>query len=51
MPQTAAAELQAHIDKIRHEAFAAGYAAAMKAVQELTSEPAHLIGQRAADIL
>lgn len=28
------------IDKIRHEAFAAGYAAAMKAVQELTSRPA-----------
>ena len=41
MPQTAAADLQARIDKIRHEAFAAGYAAAMKAVQELTSRPAH----------
>src|SRR5207248_1577930 len=40
MSQTAAAELQAHIDKIHHEAFAAGYAAAMKAVQELTSRPA-----------
>jgi len=40
MPQTAAADLQARIDKIRHEAFAAGYAAAMKAVQALTSQPA-----------
>ena len=40
MPQAAAADLQARIDKIRHEAFAAGYAAAMKAVQELTSRPA-----------
>jgi hypothetical protein len=40
MPQTAAADLQARIDKIRHEAFAAGYAAAMKAVQALTSRPA-----------
>lgn len=40
MPQIAAAELQTHIDKIRHEAFAAGYAVAMKAVQELASQPA-----------
>jgi len=40
MPQAAAADLQARIDKIRHEAFAAGYATTMKAVQELTSRPA-----------
>jgi len=40
MPKTAAAELQAHIERIRHEAFAAGYAAAMRAVQELASRPA-----------
>lgn len=40
MPQTAAAELQAHIEKIGHEAFAAGYAAAMRAVQDLASRPA-----------
>jgi hypothetical protein len=40
MAQTAAADLQARIDKIRHEAFAAGYATTMKAVQELTSRPA-----------
>ena len=40
MAKAATAELQEQIDKIRHEAFAAGYAAAMKAVQALTSRPA-----------
>jgi len=40
MAKAATAELQEQIDKIRHEAFAAGYAAAMKAVQELASRPA-----------
>ena len=38
--KTAATGLQAQIEEIRHEAFAAGYAAAMRAIHELASRPA-----------
>ena len=37
---SAISELQQEIEDVRHEAFAAGYAAAMKAVRELASKPA-----------
>jgi hypothetical protein len=39
MVMTAAAEFQAQIEKMRREAFEAGYAAAMQAVEELASQP------------
>jgi|ERR1051325_1668067 hypothetical protein len=40
MAKTALSELQQQIEEVRREAFAAGYAAAMQAVRELTSRPA-----------
>jgi hypothetical protein len=40
MVKTAAAELHTQIEEVRREAFAAGYAAAMKAIHESASRPA-----------
>jgi len=40
MARTAITELQQQIDAVRREAFAAGYAAAMEAIRELTSRAA-----------
>jgi hypothetical protein len=40
MARTAMTELQQQIEEVRREAFAAGYAAAMQAIQELASRPA-----------
>src|SRR5438477_430972 len=40
MARTAMTELQQQIEAIRREAFAAGYAAAMEAVRDLTSRSA-----------
>ena len=40
MAKSAISELQLQIEEVRREAFAAGYAAAMQAVRELTSRPA-----------
>jgi hypothetical protein len=42
MANGALMELQQHIEAIRHEAFEAGYAAAMEAVRELASRSAPL---------
>jgi hypothetical protein len=39
MARTAMTELQQQIEEVRREAFAAGYAAAMQAIQELASRP------------
>ena len=48
MVKTAAAEFQAQIEKIRREAFEAGYATAMQAVKELASQPARNSSRTAA---
>src|SRR5258708_10047911 len=40
MARTAMTELQQQIEEVRREAFAAGYAAAMQAIQELASRSA-----------
>ena len=48
MARTAITELQQQIEAVRREAFAAGYAAAMQAIRELTSRTAPEAGSRAA---
>src|ERR1700720_3640441 len=48
MARTAMTELQQQIEAVRREAFAAGYAAAMQAIRELTSRAAPEAGSRAA---
>jgi hypothetical protein len=48
MARTAITELQQQIEAVRREAFAAGYAAAMQAIRELTSRAAPEAGSRAA---
>jgi len=48
MAMSAIGELQQQIEEVRREAFAAGYAAAMQAVRELTSRPAPGPGVNAA---
>ena len=48
MARTAITELQQQIEAVRREAFAAGYAAAMQAIRELTSRAAPKAGSRAA---
>ena len=40
MARTAVSELQQQIEEVRREAFAAGYAAAMRAIREFASRPA-----------
>jgi hypothetical protein len=40
MARTAINQLQDQIEAVRHEAFAAGYAAAMQAIRELAARPA-----------
>jgi hypothetical protein len=40
MARTAMTELQQQIEEVRREAFAAGYAAAMQAIRDLTARPA-----------
>lgn len=47
MARTAVSELQEQIDEVRREAFAAGYAAAMKVVRELASHPAPAVAMAA----
>jgi hypothetical protein len=48
MARTAITELQQQIEAVRREAFAAGYAAAMEAIRELTSRAAPGAGSAAA---
>jgi hypothetical protein len=48
MARTAMTELQQQIEAVRREAFAAGYAAAMEAIRELTSRAASGTGTTAA---
>jgi len=48
MARTAITELQQQIEAVRREAFAAGYAAAMQAIRELTSRATPEAGSRAA---
>jgi hypothetical protein len=48
MARTAITELQQQIEAVRREAFAAGYAAAMQAIRELTSRAAPGAGSDAA---
>ena len=48
MARTAITELQQQIEAVRREAFAAGYAAAMQAIRELTSRTTPEAGSRAA---
>ena len=43
MARTAITELQQQIEAVRREAFAAGYAAAMQAIRELTSRAAQAL--------
>lgn len=40
MAKTALTQLQDQIEEVRREAFAAGYAAAMQAIRDVTSQPA-----------
>lgn len=47
MEKTAISELQQHIEAVGREAFAAGYAAAMKAVREVALRPAPATGMPA----
>ena len=47
MARTALNSLQDQIDQVRREAFAAGYAAAMQAVREVTSQPSPGAGRSA----
>ena len=48
MARTAITELQQQIEAVRREAFAAGYAAAMQAIRELTTRATPEAGSRAA---
>ena len=48
MARTAITELQQQIEAVRREAFAAGYAAAMQAIRELTSRTTPQAGSAAA---
>src|SRR5207248_4986981 len=49
MVKAVASELQERIEQIRRQAFAAGYAEAMKAVRQLASRPARNSGNGAAE--
>ena len=48
MPKAATMELQQQIEQVRCEAYAAGYAAAMKAISDAASGPAPKAGTTAA---